>query len=108
MPLRAVLRAGRALSWRPEPLVADDLAMLQYTGGTTGIAKGAMLTHGNLCANILQAQAWLGDSFSDEPGTLITAIPLYHVFALTANCLLFAHLGWKNVLIINARDFPAL
>ncbi len=108
VPLRAVLRAGRTLSWRPESLVAEDLAFLQYTGGTTGVAKGAMLTHGNLCANILQAHAWLGDFFSDEPGTLITAIPLYHVFALTANCLLFAHMGWKNVLIINARDFPAL
>jgi len=106
--LRTALRAGRTLSWRPEPLAAEDLAFLQYTGGTTGVAKGAMLTHGNLCANILQAHAWIGDFFSGEPGTLITAIPLYHVFALTANCLLFAYMGWKNVLIINARDFPAL
>jgi long-chain acyl-CoA synthetase len=106
--LRTALRAGRTLSWRPEPMAAEDLAFLQYTGGTTGVAKGAMLTHGNLCANILQAHAWIGDFFSGEPGTLITAIPLYHVFALTANCLLFAYMGWKNVLIINARDFPAL
>ncbi len=106
--LRSTLRAGRSLRWEPERLAADDLAFLQYTGGTTGVAKGAMLTHGNLCANVLQARAWIGDFFADEPGTLITAIPLYHVFALTANCLLFAYLGWKNVLIINARDFPAL
>lgn len=106
--LRAALRVGRGVRWRPEPLGGDDLAFLQYTGGTTGVAKGAMLTHGNLSANILQALAWLDGSFSSDPGTLITAIPLYHVFALTANCLLFAYLGWKNVLIINARDFPQL
>ena len=106
--LRSVLRAGRGLRFRPEMLGSDDLAFLQYTGGTTGVAKGAMLTHGNLCANLLQALSWIDGYFSGEPGTLITAIPLYHVFALTANCLLFAYLGWKNVLIINARDFPAL
>ena len=106
--LRSALRAGRGLRFHPEPLGSDDLAFLQYTGGTTGVAKGAMLTHGNLCANLLQALAWIDGYFSGEPGTLITAIPLYHVFALTANCLLFAYLGWKNVLIINARDFPAL
>lgn len=108
MRLRDALRAGRSLQWRPETLNGADLAFLQYTGGTTGVAKGAMLTHGNLCANLLQALAWIDKSFSGEPGTLITAIPLYHVFALTANCLLFAYLGWRNVLIINARDFPAL
>ncbi|MHB1870793.1 MAG: AMP-binding protein [Steroidobacteraceae bacterium] len=106
--LRAALRAGRGMRWRPVPLGGDDLAFLQYTGGTTGVAKGAMLTHGNLTANILQALAWLDGYFSAEPSTLITAIPLYHVFALTANCLLFAYLGWKNVLIINAREFPQL
>lgn len=106
--LRRALRAGRGMRWRPEPQSSDDLAFLQYTGGTTGVAKGAMLTHGNLCSNLLQALAWIDGYFSGEPGTLITAIPLYHVFALTANCLLFAYLGWKNVLIINARDFPAL
>ena len=106
--LPSVLRAGRGLRFRPELLGSDDLAFLQYTGGTTGVAKGAMLTHGNLCANLLQALSWIDGYFSGDPGTLITAIPLYHVFALTANCLLFAYLGWKNVLIINARDFPAL
>ncbi len=106
--LRAAVRAGRGKRWRPEPLSGDDLAFLQYTGGTTGVAKGAMLTHANLCANLLQALAWIDGNFSEEPATLITAIPLYHVFALTANCLLFAYLGWKNVLIINARDFADL
>jgi long-chain acyl-CoA synthetase len=84
-----------------------DIAFLQYTGGTTGVAKGAMLTHGNMVANVLQALEWIGPSFSREPATLITALPLYHIFALTANCLLFVVLGWRNVLITNPRDFPA-
>ncbi|HET9783338.1 MAG TPA: AMP-binding protein [Terriglobales bacterium] len=105
---RQALRAGRKLPFQSVDVESEDVAFLQYTGGTTGVAKGAMLTHRNVSCNILQAEAWLGGRFSQEPGVLITAIPLYHVFALTANCLLFAHLGWKNVLIINARDFPAL
>jgi long-chain acyl-CoA synthetase len=105
---RDALRSGRSLSLQPVEVGPDDIAFLQYTGGTTGVAKGAMLTHGNVSANVLQAEAWLTGRFSTETGVLITAIPLYHIFALTANCLLFAHLGWKNVLIINARDFPAL
>ena len=75
----------------------DDLAFLQYTGGTTGVSKGAMLLHRNVIAALLQYKAWL------EPA----AIPLYHIFALSANCMLFARLGWKNVLIINPRDLPA-
>ncbi len=105
---REALRAGRRLPLSPVDVGQEDIAFLQYTGGTTGVAKGAMLTHGNVSANVLQAEAWLAGRFSRETGTLITAIPLYHIFALSANCLLFAHLGWKNVLIINARDFPAL
>jgi long-chain acyl-CoA synthetase len=105
---REAVRAGRGLQLAPVDVGPEDIAFLQYTGGTTGVAKGAMLTHGNVSANVLQAEAWLAGRFSDEAGVLITAIPLYHVFALTANCLLFTHLGWKNVLIINARDFPSL
>jgi long-chain acyl-CoA synthetase len=108
MDFREAIRAGRQLPLNPVQVGSEDIAFLQYTGGTTGVAKGAMLTHGNVSSNVLQAEAWLGGRFSREPGVLITAIPLYHVFALTANCLLFVHLGWKNVLIINARDFPAL
>jgi len=65
-----------------------------------------MLSHGNLVVNLAQAEAWMGPSFAAEPGTLITPIPLYHIFALTANCLLFLKLGWKNVLITNPRDLP--
>ncbi|MDE2052197.1 MAG: AMP-binding protein [Gammaproteobacteria bacterium] len=104
---REALRAGRKLPLSPVDVGPEDIAFLQYTGGTTGVAKGAMLTHGNVSSNILQAEAWLAGRFS-QCGVVITAIPLYHIFALTANGLLFAHLGWKNVLIINARDFPAL
>jgi long-chain acyl-CoA synthetase len=70
------------------PLNHDDLAFLQYTGGTTGVSKGAMLTHGNLVANLQQASAWL-KPFSKPAETIITALPLYHIFSLTANCLTF-------------------
>jgi long-chain acyl-CoA synthetase len=105
---RSVLAQGGRLALRPVDVGPDDLAFLQYTGGTTGLAKGAMLSHGNMSANVLQSEAWLGGRFQDVAGVLITAIPLYHVFALAANCLLFARLGWKNVLIINPRDLPAL
>jgi long-chain acyl-CoA synthetase len=105
---KSAIQSGRRYSLTPVQLGPDDIAFLQYTGGTTGVAKGAMLTHGNLCANILQAEAWIGPLFADNPGVLITPIPLYHVFALTANCLLFLRLGWQNVLIVNPRDFPSL
>jgi len=104
---RSAVIAGNRLPLQPVDVGPDDLAYLQYTGGTTGVAKGAMLTHGNVSANILQAEAWLGQTFRDKRAVLITAIPLYHIFALTANCLLFTRLGWKNVLIINPRDLPA-
>jgi long-chain acyl-CoA synthetase len=86
----------------------EDLAFLQYTGGTTGVSKGAMLTHGNVVANVLQARAWIAPTFAGRTHTLITALPLYHIFGLTANCLLFLALGWRNILIINPRDLPAL
>ncbi len=87
-------------------LTHDDIAFLQYTGGTTGVAKGAMLTHGNLVANMLQSGSWIGRV--SEPGkeTIITALPLYHIFALTANCLVFMQLGGRNHLIVNPRDMP--
>lgn len=108
MDFREALRAGRKLPLNSVDVGPEDIAFLQYTGGTTGVAKGAMLTHGNVSCNVLQAEAWLAGRFSQQAGVVITAIPLYHVFALTANCLLFAHLGWKNVLIINPRDSAAL
>jgi long-chain acyl-CoA synthetase len=105
---KQALSQGAALSADPVEIRPEDVAFLQYTGGTTGVAKGAMLTHSNVCANILQSEAWITPVFQREPGTLITPIPLYHIFALTANCLLFLRLGWRNILIINPRDFPAV
>ncbi len=105
---KAAVAEGKRLPLAPVDVGPDDLAFLQYTGGTTGVAKGAMLSHGNVSTNVLQAQAWLGRRFEGVDGVLITAIPLYHIFALSGNCLLFARLGFKNVLIINPRDLPAM
>jgi len=105
---KAAVRAGRKLPLAPVDIGPEDLAFLQYTGGTTGVAKGAMLSHGNVAANVLQAQAWLAQDPHGVSGVLITAIPLYHIFALSGNCMVFARLGWKNVLIINPRDLPAM
>ena len=84
----------------------DDTAFLQYTGGTTGVSKGAELTHGNLCANVSQVEAWIGSNIKEGEETIITALPLYHIFALTANCLTFFRYGSKNILITNPRDMP--
>jgi long-chain acyl-CoA synthetase len=106
--LCATLAAGRRLVLDDPDVQSEDLAFLQYTGGTTGVSKAAMLSHGNIVANVLQARAWVGPAFGDEPQTLLTALPLYHIFALTANCLLFLSLGWRNILIVNPRDLPAL
>jgi long-chain acyl-CoA synthetase len=84
----------------------EDIAFLQYTGGTTGVAKGAMLTHGNMIANMQQASAWISDSVDENKETIITALPLYHIFSLTANCLTFMKVGAQNYLITNPRDMP--
>ena len=93
-----------------DKITLDDIAFLQYTGGTTGLSKGAVLTHRNISANIMQAKAWLGESLKDKQedkqDVIITALPLYHIFSLTANCLTFMVLGGENVLIPNARDIP--
>ena len=95
---------------RPRPQVTqnrDDLAFLQYTGGTTGIAKGAMLSHGNMIANMLQTGAWVGTHMDLSGQVIITALPLYHIFSLTVNCMVFTRLGALNRLITNPRDMPA-
>jgi len=86
------------------PVTHDDIAFLQYTGGTTGVAKGAMLTHRNMVANMLQASSWIMSTLREGEEVIITAIPLYHIFALTANCLVFMKTGGLNVLITNPRD----
>ena len=88
------------------PLGHDDIAFLQYTGGTTGVAKGAMLLHRNIVANLLQARAWVKPFLGNEQHVIITPLPLYHIFSLTANCLVFMTLGAENVLITNPRDIP--
>lgn len=85
-------------------LTHQDIAFLQYTGGTTGIAKGAMLTHGNMVANVLQAYVWIKPLGINEKDIIITALPLYHIFSLTANCLTFLKAGARNILITNPRD----
>ena len=87
-------------------IASDDIAFLQYTGGTTGVAKGAMLTHRNLVSNMQQSNAWIGANTREGEEIIITALPLYHIFALTANCLVFMKLGARNHLITNPRDMP--
>ena len=88
-------------------ITPQDIAFLQYTGGTTGVAKGAMLTHRNLVANMQQSHAWIGANTREGSEIIITALPLYHIFALTANCLVFMKIGGQNHLITNPRDMPA-
>ncbi|WP_322005385.1 AMP-binding protein [Paraburkholderia tropica] len=93
-------RAPRA----PVAAARDDLAFLQYTGGTTGVAKGAMLTHGSILANVLQAKAWIADQLNADAETVLTPLPLYHIYSLTVNALIFMLLGGRNILIANPRD----
>jgi long-chain acyl-CoA synthetase len=106
VPFRTALARGKAQPYRPVTLTHDDTAFLQYTGGTTGVSKGAQLLHRNIIANVLQARAWLTGYVSEGKELIITALPLYHIFALTANCLVFLSIGGKNVLITNPRDMP--
>jgi long-chain acyl-CoA synthetase len=103
---REVLAVGQAQDWTPPEVGPDDVAFLQYTGGTTGVPKGAVLTHRNLVANLQQAHAWLKNVLEEGREIVITPLPLYHVFALTANCLTFMKIGAMNVLITNPRDIP--
>jgi long-chain acyl-CoA synthetase len=100
------LAAGRALTLDEPALTPDDLAFLQYTGGTTGVAKGAMLTHGNMVANVLQVAAWVARDLQDGAETAVIPLPLYHVFALTCG-LAFIRKGARTVLIANPRDLKA-
>ncbi|MGV1837734.1 long-chain fatty acid--CoA ligase [Rhizobium rhizogenes] len=107
----AVLAAGARLSLKPAELTHSDIAFLQYTGGTTGVAKGAILTHANLLANQLQLQLWLATAYiakkRPEQLNFVCALPLYHIFALTVNSLMGVSIGAHNVLIANPRDIPA-
>jgi len=105
---RAAIETGAKLKLQRPELAPDDLAFLQYTGGTTGVPKGAMLSHANMVANVEQTVAWIGDTLVPGEETVLTALPLYHVFALTANLLLFVRLGGNDVLVSDPRDFRTL
>lgn len=100
------LKRGRAQTLDDVPLAHDDVAFLQYTGGTTGLAKGAILTHRNLVANVQQMAAWIARDLENGRETAILPLPLYHVYALTAN-LIFMRIGAHVILITNPRDIPA-
>ncbi|MDS4028626.1 MAG: AMP-binding protein [Candidatus Contendobacter sp.] len=100
------LALGRRRTLQPVALTGEDLAFLQYTGGTTGLSKGAMLTHRNLLANMQQISVWVGSKIRDGEEIVVTALPLYHIFCLTVNCLCFVRHGGLNLLITNPRDIP--
>ena len=100
------LARGAAHALQPVEVGHEDAAFLQYTGGTTGVAKGAVLTHRNIVANLQQAHAWISPVVTEGREIIITALPLYHIFSLTANCLTFIKIGATNVLIPNPRDIP--
>ncbi|QIL84712.1 long-chain-fatty-acid--CoA ligase FadD [Vibrio sp. HDW18] len=104
--MRKALYKGRRLQYVKPMMSGDDIAFLQYTGGTTGVAKGAVLTHRNMVANVLQAKGAYGPVLQEGRELVVTALPLYHVFALTVNCLLFIEMGGRNLLITNPRDIP--
>jgi len=106
LDFRQALDRGAGQELEDVPLGHDDVAFLQYTGGTTGVAKGAVLTHGNIIANLLQVSAWIGGKLKAGEEIIVTPLPLYHIFSLTVNCLTFMKWGANNVLITNPRDIP--
>ena len=103
-PLKQIFKDCKGKKGAAVSLGKEDNAFLQYTGGTTGVSKGATLSHGNICANVQQVEAWIGHEFKEGQETIITALPMYHIFALTANCVVFFRYGAKNILITNPRD----
>ncbi|UAB69485.1 long-chain-fatty-acid--CoA ligase FadD [Vibrio sp. SCSIO 43132] len=103
---RKAIRKGRREQYVKPFMSGDDIAFLQYTGGTTGVAKGAVLTHRNMLANVMQAKGAYGPVLTEGRELVVTALPLYHIFALTVNCLLFIELGGRNLMITNPRDIP--
>ena len=103
---KQVIATGNAAAYKKPVVVGEDLAFLQYTGGTTGVSKGAMLTHRNMVANLEQADGCIGPLLTHGKEFVVTALPLYHIFALTANFLVFMKYGGTNLLITNPRDMP--
>lgn len=104
---KRALVLGALRNLEPVAMDSNDLAFLQYTGGTTGVAKGAMLSHRNVVANMMQISAWMGPVLKEGQEIVVTPLPLYHIFSLTVNCLSFMKIGAKNILITNPRDIPA-
>ena len=102
------VRQGRKFTIKPFECSPDYTVALQYTGGTTGVSKGAMLTHHNLVANMLQIRAWLSPILPEGEVVALCPLPMYHIFAFTVNCLAFMNCGARNILIVNARDLKAL
>ncbi len=107
-PMAQALAQGAAMAFAPQVLVGDDLLFLQYTGGTTGLSKGAMLTHRNLVANVQQFKAFMPDALRPGLESIVTAIPLYHIFALMVNLVTYFSVGAHNWLVPNPRDMDAL
>ena len=107
IPFQTALKEGAAHTFRPVSLTREDTALLQYTGGTTGVAKGAILSHGNICANMQQAAEWIVNLLQPGKETVIAALPLYHIFALTVNLMIFTQAGSKIILITNPRDMKS-
>lgn len=105
--LKSTLAKGAKHQFKPTKCTLDHPAFLQYTGGTTGVSKGAELTHGNIVANMQQISAWMKPKLKEREEIVITALPLYHIFALTVNCLAMLKIGAHNVLITNPRDMKA-
>ena len=112
VPFKRALAEGSRMTFKPVALTHEDVAFLQYTGGTTGVSKGATLTHRNVLANVLQSEAWAQPAIKREPHVdelvYVCALPLYHIFALTACCLMGTRMGATNLLIPNPRDIPGL
>lgn len=101
-----VVKKSNPNTYAKVTLKHDDIAFLQYTGGTTGVAKGAVLTQKNMVANLCQARAWIGQYITEGKEVIVTPLPLYHIFSLTANCFTFSTIGAHNILITNPRDIP--
>ncbi len=106
IPFQTILSQGKKLKFTSVEVTHEDIAFLQYTGGTTGVAKGAMLTHRNMVANVEQASSWIKPALGKTQELIVTALPLYHIFSLLANCLVFLKIGAQNLLITNPRDIP--
>lgn len=107
LAFKDVLEKGKQLQYTRPEIKGEDIAYLQYTGGTTGVSKGAMLTHRNLISNMEQISEWMIPKLNEREELVITALPLYHIFALTVNCWAMLKIGARNILITNPRDMPA-